>query len=93
MSRIHFEDPPEHDPGRRYDNQQNQDREQILRALRATAPGRWAIVSYHRSRARSAQVARELRGRHPDFEFRSGRSPQWGEVVYGRHMAANVKLE
>lgn len=93
MLDIIFEDPPERDTRHRYNNRKNLNRERVLAELRENAPDRWAVVSRHNSRARSAQTARELRTRHPDnFEFRAATSQLWGEVVYGRYVPGKVKL-
>ena len=90
---IHFEEPPERTSDFRYDNRKNADRDEILVALRNLHPDRWAVVSYHNSRARAAHTARDLRQRYPDgYEFRAATSPSSGEVVYGRYMPGKVKL-
>lgn len=86
MVSIRFEDPP--DPvGMQIllqprDLVKNRDRDQIIAQL-PKHPGRWARVSEHRSRPAAAKVARLLRARYPDIEFRTA-SDTAGGVVYGR---------
>lgn len=86
MVYIRFEDPPEPavravslDPS---DMVKNRNREEIIGQL-DDHPGRWAVVSEHRSRPAAAKVARLLRLRHPSFEFRTAVRDGAG-VVYGR---------
>lgn len=86
MVSIRFEDPPE-PAGTQIllepeDLVKNRDRDQIIAQL-PQHPGRWARVSEHRSRPAAAKVARLLRARHPDIEFRTARDGARG-VVYGR---------
>lgn len=93
MVELVFEDPPEYRaPQGREPNDiyKNRDREEIVARL-ADHPNRWAVVSWHRSRARANAVSKGLRSKHRGYEFRAANRAGEG-VVYGRCVRQDVNL-